>query len=177
MDLCCENCGYSISQYDPANFKVDQVPGWEDAVLPATREALERSKFGAVKGILTENKNYRTLFLTSTLRHQLVHDIQDTPGFSLREEIVASYNKNIAPALDKVVAAFNVVGALRTPSFLKLATTDLSTPIAIFCFVTIEDCEDVQERLDRIGMPNLLMEGSIDTINNPPIRSSLELEA
>jgi hypothetical protein len=190
MQFQCEHCGQQNEvELDQSILDVRDVTNWKEALKPETAAALERHCFRLVQGVRAPTQNgylipegstvlsaspdeeflepgqaFRTLFLSAVARRSLTELVARAQKPSLAADIQKVFAVDVAPALEIVAANFKVLGNLSLPSAIKLARTDLSQPIAVFCFVTVEDSPDLQEKLDKLGLSYLTAEGSVGTL-------------
>lgn len=148
----CEKCAHENELR--AILFVDEIEGWRAALSSEIVTKLEASKSKSVTG-----DEHDTLFLSTYHRVTLLEDV--TGGAKTELEL---FKEMIAPALETVNKEFEIVGALQIPSAIDLAITDLSTPRAVFTFVTIKKVESLRKRLQAVGLERLLDEGACDTL-------------
>jgi hypothetical protein len=180
----CSNCGHENEIVDAGPLaSVEVISDWEKLAGDDTlAKKLADNRIKKITGTIEDESGYGgwvgtdakfvTLFLAKTIRVSLFDAIDGkhpTDG-----EV---FSQDIVPALKKVDAAFQILGALAPPSALQLVATDLHLNRVVFTFVTIVKPEqfDLQEKLNEISLPFLLNEGACDTLGLRPNANVLDL--
>lgn len=175
MEINCENCGHVVKFDQPSHLDIRNM-SWEKYLKPLTAHALAAKHFDTCEGQVVVSRTedslvlgpkYRTLFVSAVRRRSLV-DLLKEEQPSLQRDIEELFQKSVAPVLETVRENFKVLGCLSLPSAITLARTDLSQPVAAFCFVTVEDEPNMREKLQALGLPRLLDEGSVGTVESEP---------
>jgi hypothetical protein len=146
----CTNCG---SEYAHAStLLVREVENHNSPI----REPEQR-----ITDIRGENRT--TVFLSKMFRVSMFSELTDS-------KITEAYEQFIKPISTKLnEMGVHIVGGLTKPSWIKLAVTDLTQPIAIYEFITIDHPQDSRvefaEYLLSQGIPERVFhEGAVDTI-------------
>ena len=159
----CENCDHiNTIHADPAHIDIKDVLDWE-ANLPVLQAKQLNLKFTEPEGTLPNGTKYTTLYLSKENRRPMMTQLLGHPT-SLVEDIKQTFTTHVVPVIDTVFKNFNVLGALATPCAVKLALINLSCPVAVFTFITVEKTPDFRQKLTDLGLLNLTNEGSVETI-------------
>jgi hypothetical protein len=153
MSFFCKKCGESVESEHIIRIK--EIEHWELALGDTELAQKLTNKFSSERG-----PGYRTLYLSATFRVSILASHLDR--LTLAQE---AFKTKLVPALQIVDANFKVLGSLACPSTVDLAVTDLSQPVCVFAFVTVEDAPNLQEKLEALGLKNVTTEGLIGTLD------------
>jgi hypothetical protein len=73
------------------------------------------------------------------------------------EKVLQTFNQKLLPILQRFDPV--VVGFLAPPSSIKLAVTDLSQPMAVFCYATVKDEPKLYQLASYMGLPSTVFDG------------------
>src|SRR6266851_3576669 len=167
----CEDCGHvNEIDIDQLNLSIKNVFNWRQYLPQDLITALEQKSFKKAKSDNEDKIKYETLFVSAVCRRTLKDLLGRDDVLSLQDDITTTFHYKLWPVLDTIHRNFKILGHLCLPSAIKLAITDLTQPVCVFCFVTIEHDSNLQRKLDELDLSRLNKEGLVDSVSNPPFK-------
>jgi hypothetical protein len=167
MNYVCENCDHiNTIEHEPASLDIRSVLDWQNILPPDQVASLSAEKFVDTQGTLADGRKFTTLYLSKLNRRPMMTEALGHPT-TLLEDIRQTFTGHVVPVIDQVCKNFNVLGTLALPCVIKLAVVDLTCPVAVFTFITVEKTPDFKKKLKDLGLQTLLNEGSVETIDIP----------
>ena len=141
---------------------IEQLSSRYSVFLGEFKAAIMRTNFNKVAGVTEDGVRYKTLFLSKHVEITYVTELMG--GSSLFDLVIIDH---FIPTLNSLkTIGVNILGHLAPLCSIEIAPVDLNLKIkrCVFLFITVEDSDNLDQKLNDAGLSALLQEGCVETI-------------